>query len=339
MKIRPTLLALSAVTLASCSQQSDPINITGSSTVYPFTKAVADRYATTEGARAPKLESVGTVAGMQTFCAGPGAPDILDASRRMTRKDYDHCKTNKVGEILEIPVGLDGIALVEAAAGPKLSLTNKDIYLALAATPGGQPNTAKTWKDVNPALPAVAIKVLGPPTTSGTRDSFVDLIVEPGCLAADPQAEALRASSDPAKFDTLCRQLRADGPLGAAGEDDTATAKGLESDPSALGLLGYSYLEREGAKLRAVPINGVVPTAATIGAGQYPGVRQLYLYVKKAHISAKPSIQTFLNLYAEMWRPGGELAKAGLIPLSDKANNRSQATVKNGFAMEADELP
>lgn len=337
---RHMMCASVALTLAACSNQATPIAITGSSTVYPFTKAVADRFVTTaKDTAAPKIEEVGTIAGIKTFCAGAGAPDVLDASRRINRKEFAICQANHVGDVMEIPIGLDGIALAESDAGPKLQVTDKDLYLALAANPLGKTNTAKLWRDVNPTLPAVPIKVLGPPASSGTRDSFVTLMLEPGCIAAIPDAAAMRSGGDPAKFEAMCRQIRADGPYVAAGEDDTATVKALEKNSGAVGLFGYSYLEQNASRLHGVPLNGVKPDAGTIGSGHYSGARQLFLYVKKAHLERKPAIKDFLNLYAEMWKPGGLLAKAGLIPLSDKAGARSLDTIKNGYPLELDDLP
>ena len=333
------LLIGASFVLAGCSDKPAPIRITGSSTVYPFTAAVADSFATKDGNPHPLVQSAGTVAGMKTFCAGPGAPDLLDASRRITREELATCRTNKVGDVMEMPIGLDGIALAEGKAGPKLAVTTKDLYLALAANPMGKPNAAKTWRDVNPALPPLPIKVLGPPESSGTRASFVTLLIEPGCLAAMPDAQKLRTSGDPAKFDLLCSRLRSDGAFVDEGEDDNAIVTALEKDPQTLGVFGYSYLERNAAQLRAVPVNGVAPDATTIGNGSYPGVRQLYLYVKKGHLDAKPSIKAFLSLYADMAAPGGPLVKAGLIPLSEKAAGRMHAVIADGTPLEPDALP
>lgn len=340
MSGRYGIVMILGLMLAACSQHAAPITVTGSSTVYPFTKVVADRFVeTTKGAAAPAIQSVGTIAGIRTFCAGPGAPDILNASRRINRKEFATCQANKVGDVMEIPIGLDGIAIAEANAGPKFSLTSKDLYLALAANPRGKLNTARTWQDVNPSLPPLPIKVLGPPTTSGTRDSFVTLIMEPGCIEAIPDAAAMRSGSDPATFDRACRQIRADGPYVVATEDYNRTAQALEKDPTALGLFGYSYLEKRAGQLHGVPINGVAPDAKTIAHGDYTGIRQLFLYVKKGHLAAKPTLQSFLNLCAEMWKPGGALDRAGLIPMTEHTASRSLAVIKNGYPIEAAELP
>ncbi|SOB87331.1 phosphate ABC transporter substrate-binding protein, PhoT family [Sphingomonas guangdongensis] len=332
-----------ALLVAGCGGDSRALHAVGSSTVFPFTQAVAKAFVAADSSRKPpRIESIGTGPGIQKFCAGAGGefPDMADASRRMRRVEYDKCQANKVGELLELQIGLDGLALAEANAGPKLSLTDKDIYLALAARPMGQPNTARTWRDVNPALPAVPIQVLAPPATSGTRDAFLELIMEPGCVKAMPAAEKLRGVGDPAAFDAACRQLRSDGAVTERAEgDDAAVLSTLGRTPGAVGLVGYSFLERNAQRLHGVPINGVAPAYDAIAGGRYPGARTLYLYVKKKHLDAQPSLKAFLELYAAMWNPGGDLAKLGLIAGSDRARARSAEAIRGGFALEPEALP
>ena len=208
---RLVLFALSAVALSACdSGTTRPIRAVGSSTVFPFTTAVAEAFVNQDKRRAaPVIESIGSGAGFRAFCEGVGSqyPDIANASRRMKRTEYDTCQKNNVGEILEVQIGLDGVVLAESNAGPRLKLTRKDLYLALAANPMGKPNTAKTWRDVNPSLPAIPIYVMGPPSTSGTRDAFTELMLEPGCLEAYPEAKALKAGSCPAKFQDACMRI------------------------------------------------------------------------------------------------------------------------------------
>lgn len=321
-----------AAVLAACSGGGGrAIQVTGSSTIYPFTKLVADAFVAADTTRKPPvIESNGTGAGIKRFCdgAGGGYPDIVDASRRMHHAEFDRCEANKVGEIVEVPIGLDGIAFAESNAGPKLSLTRKDLYLALAANPRGKPNTAKTWRDVNAALPAIPIVVLGPPNTSGTRDSLVELVLEAGCIAALPEAAAMRAAPDPAPFDKACRQIRTDGAYVAEGENDEAIVQALEQRPQAVGLFGFSYLDEHKAQLRGVPIDGVVPEAATIASGKYPCVRTLYLYAKKKHLAALKALPAFLTLYSTMWGPGGPLAKHGLIAAPQNMRDRAAEAIK-----------
>jgi phosphate transport system substrate-binding protein len=339
MLARLGLFALACLSLASCSSEGSQIRATGSSTIYPFTKLVADAFAKA-GNKAPALTSTGTGAGIKAFCDTRGEQqyDLVDASRRMTRDEFNRCKTNRVGDIVEVPIGLDGIALAESNQGPKLALTRKDIYLALAANPMGKPNTAKTWRDVNPALPAVAIQVLGPPATSGTRASFVDLLLQPGCLEAYPDARQLQAAGDPARFESVCRQLRTDGPFVEEGEDDNAIVQALERTPTAVGLFGYSYLEGNASRLNGVPVDGVEPSYDAIANGKYPGMRTLYLYVKKDSIKRKPELQEFLNLYASMWEPKGPLTQHGLIALSDNVRRRAKEAITLGLPLDTSAL-
>ena len=173
---------LSCVALAACggagggaSGSRDSIRAVGSSTVYPFAKKVAEEFvAANPGMKSPLIESTGTGGGIKLFCAGVGAqhPDMVNASRRLKASELEDCKKNGVTEIVEIEVGKDGIAIAESKKGPEFGLTVQQVYEAVAKNPYGKPNTAKTWHDVNPALPAQKIRVMGPPPTSGTRDSL-----------------------------------------------------------------------------------------------------------------------------------------------------------------------
>ncbi|ODP38554.1 substrate-binding domain-containing protein [Sphingomonas turrisvirgatae] len=311
------LIALCALTLAGCGQQTsrDQITVVGSSTVYPFTTAVAEAFVNNSTqAKAPVIEQGGTGAGMKLFCGGIGVshPDIVNASRRIKKSEAELCAKNGVTDIMEIQIGSDGIALAEAVKGPNLSLTRKDLYLALAANPGGKPNTARTWRDVNPSLPAIPIKVLGPPSTSGTRDAFAELILEKGCEEVSPEAKALK-DSDKNKFDNLCLLIRSDAAYIDSGENDNLIVQKLSTDPNAIGIFGYSYLEENAQRLKGIPIDGVAPSYTSIAEGTYPGARALYIYVKKQHLKAVPGLKAFLAQYAMMWSADGPLAKRGLI--------------------------
>jgi phosphate transport system substrate-binding protein len=339
---RLALMACTALALASCDGSAiREIRVVGSSTVYPFTTAVAEAFvAAKSGRKAPVIESIGTGAGMKRFCEGVGSqyPDIANASRRMKKTEYDQCQAHKVGEIMEILIGMDGVALAESNAGPKLQLSKKDVYLALAANPMGKPNQARTWKDVNASLPAIPIQVMGPPSTSGTRDAFVELILEPGCAEAMPTAKDLKNAADPAQYDNACRRIRDDGPYVDKGENDNLIVQGLAQNPNALGIFGYSYLEENQNRLHGVPIEGQAPTYDTIASGHYPGARPLYLYVKKRHLKAVPGLPDFLNLYASMWGPGGPLVKRGLIAAPQKIRDRSAEAIQLGIALDPREL-
>ncbi|HEU0066452.1 MAG TPA: substrate-binding domain-containing protein [Sphingomonas sp.] len=331
------LASLTAVSVGGCRDQANgggagaraQITAVGSSTVYPFTTIVAEQFvAASQDARAPVIESTGTGAGMKLFCAGIGAahPDIEDASRRMKASEYRDCAANGARDLLEIQVGIDGIAFAEAKNGPKMALTPADIYRALAAAPGGKPNTARTWHDVNPALPPIQIVVYGPPATSGTRDALAELILTRGCDASDPAAKPL-AKRDPDAHKALCTRVREDGAYVDAGENDNLIVQKLQSNPSALGIFGYSYLEENARDVNGVTVDGVAPTYATIADNRYPGSRPLYLYVKKAHLNAIPGLRAFLKLYAAAWGPEGPLVRRGLIAAPADVRARSAAII------------
>jgi phosphate transport system substrate-binding protein len=312
---------LAALALAACGDSSggtsggQQIQIVGSSTVYPFTTAVAEQFQRTNAGMSAIVESTGTGAGMKLFCGGVGDsfPDMTNASRRIKASEAADCAKNGVKQIIEVPVGIDGLALIEAANGPAFALTPRDVYAALAANPFGKgPNKAKTWKDVNPSLPAVAIQVFGPPPTSGTRDSFAELILEKGC-DSDPAMKALK-DSDKDKHKDTCTKIREDRAYVEAGENDNLLVQKVAQNPGAIGVLGYSFLEENKAAVKGIPLNNIAPSAATISDLSYPGARQVYLYAKGEHVNVIPGMKEFLAEYARAWSKGGYLERRGLIP-------------------------
>lgn len=306
------------------------IRIVGSSTVYPFAKAVAENFARASNGqfKAPIIEQNGTGAGMKLFCEGVGGktPDIANASRRMKASEFADCRAKGVTRIAEVPIGIDGIVLIEANGAPAFKLTQADIYKALAANPFGKPNTAKTWKDVNPALPATAILVYGPPPTSGTRDAFAELILTKGC-ETDPAMKALK-DSDKAKHTDLCTKIREDRVYVEAGENDNLLAQKVAANPGTVGVLGYAFVEENADKVRGIPLAGVAPTYESIANYEYPGARPLFLYVKGEHLNVIPGIRQYVAAFASAWGKDGYLARHGLIALPDdkQAAARAAAT-------------
>ena len=303
------------------------LRIVGSSTVYPFTTAIAEEFQRARPGASVIVEQTGTGAGIKLFCGGVGAdfPDMVNASRPMKASEYADCAKAGAKAVIEVPVGIDGLTLIEANGAQPLKLTVRDIYAALAANPFGKPNTASTWRDVNPALPPVKIRVLGPPPTSGTRDSLAELILEKGC-DSDPAMKALK-SSDKDKHKDLCTKVREDGVYVEAGENDNLLVQKVAADSGTIGVLGYSFLEENADKIRAVEIGGVTPTETTIGDLSYPGARKLFVYVKGEHLAAKPAIKDFIATYAKAWGKGGSLEKRGLVPFAaaDAATATEQA--------------
>ncbi len=335
------LLALSACgdQAASSSASRDYVSAVGSSTVFPFANIAAEQFqAANASMKTPRIESTGTGGGIERFCAGVGAatPDIANASRRMKASEFQTCASNGVTDIIEIQIGIDGLALGESVNGPRFALTQEDIYRALAANPYGQPNTARTWRDVNPALPDVAISVYGPPSTSGTYDAFKELILGKGC-EANPEMRALK-DSDKDQYEATCHTLRGAPEYVEQGENDNLIIQKLVRNPNSLGIFGYSYLDANRSQIRDVPINGIEATAATIADGSYPGSRTLYIYVKKAHIGVIPGLQEYLQTFVAAAAPNGPLAQRGLIPLGADLYAAAQAVVRDLPVLTADQL-
>ena len=313
------IVAASSLALSACggagggnTDTRDFVRIVGSSTVYPFATAVAEAVAKT-GIKSPVIESTGTGSGIKLFFAGIGAshPDIVNASRRMKASEYEGCTKNGVKDIVEIQVGLDGIAFAEASGGPAMKLTPTDVYKALAATPFGKPNTAKTWADVNPALPAIPISVYGPPSTSGTRDALAELILTKGC-DTDPAMKALK-DSDKDKHKDICTKVREDGVYVDSGENDNLIVQKIAANPKAIGVFGFSFLEENMDKLKGIPMDGVAPTYQTVSDFSYPGARPLYIYLKAAHLKAIKGMKEFALEFSNAWGPDGYLKKKGMV--------------------------
>ena len=317
----------------------DQIRAVGSSTVYPFAKAVADSLAKSNAAiKSPIIESTGTGAGMKLFCAGVGVqfPDVANASRRIKKSEFDDCAKHGVDKIVEVQVGLDGVAFAEAKGGLGLKLTQADVYKALAANPYGKPNTAKTWHDVNPAFPAEAILVYGPPSTSGTRDALKELILMKGC-DADAAMKALKDSNKD-QHDKVCGEVRSDGAFVDSGENDNLIVQKLEANPKAVGIFGYSYLEENADKLVGLTMSGIAPNYATISDFTYPGARPLFIYVKAAHLDAIKGLREFVAEWAKSWGKDGLLAKQGMVVAPDAVLAKSAATATSMTLLDPSEL-
>ena len=301
----------------------DYINIVGSSTVFPFTSTVAEQFGRASTFKTPKVESTGTGGGMKLFCAGVGVqhPDFTNASRRIKASELADCRKNGVNEVVEIKIGFDGIVLANAKASPVYRLTRKDIYLALArqvpdpAAPTRLvANPYKAWKDVNPTLSAVRIEVLGPPPTSGTRDSFLEQVMEPGCTSI-AWLKSLK-DVDEKRYKQVCTTIREDGAFIEAGENDNLIVQKLAANPGALGIFGYSFLEENLNTLHGSTIEGVTPDFDTISTGKYPVSRAMYVYVKKAHVGMIPGMKEFITEYTSENAFGeeGYLVDKGLVP-------------------------
>jgi len=338
------VVALGALALTACGggtggETRDSIRAVGSSTVYPFAKAVAEALARSNpDIPSPIIESTGTGGGMNLFCKGVGFehPDITNASRRMKLSEFEDCQANGVTDITEIQVGLDGIAFATAKGGITMSLTPEIVYKALAAKPFGKEQTAKTWADVDASLPAQPILVYGPPSTSGTRDALKELILEAGCKT-DPAMKELKETNED-EFKQVCTEVRSDGAYVDSGEQDNLIVQKIESNPQSIGVFGYSYLEENADKVQGLTMNGVEPTYANISSFTYPGARPLFIYVKDAHLDVVPGLREFVAEWTKSWGRDGPLAKIGLVVNPDDVMAKSAKAATEFTKLTADEL-
>ena len=351
-KILMTTAILAVLSNTSQAAGRDTIEIVGSSTVYPFSTVAAEKFGNKSDFKTPKIEATGSGGGMKLFCKGVGieTSDITNASRRIKKSEFDTCQKNGVKEITEVLIGYDGIVLANSKKADVMTLSRKDIFLALAKDVPGKkegeliPNPYKTWKDVNPSLPAKKIEVLGPPPTSGTRDAFAELALEGGCKTVDwikqlkTDSKAAKKAGDKAlakklktQYKTICHSVREDGAYIEAGENDNLIVQKLEKNPAALGIFGFSFLDQNADKVQGSIIDGKAPEFESIASGEYKVSRPLYFYIKKAHIGQVPGLQEFATEFTSEAAFGDEgyLLDKGLMPLSAEERSKIRDDVKN----------
>ncbi|MEO0329751.1 MAG: substrate-binding domain-containing protein [Pseudomonadota bacterium] len=316
-------VALIAAASVGSALARDQVQIVGSSTVFPFSTAVAEQFGQKTSFKTPVVESTGSGGGMKLFCAGVGenTPDITNASRRIKESEFKLCAANGVTPV-EVKIGFDGIVMANSKSGPELNITRQQIFLALAKEiPGADgkmiSNPNKMWSDVDPSLPNIKIEVLGPPPTSGTRDAFAEIALEGGAKKIEVLA-ALR-KEDKKAFKKIAHAVREDGVYIEAGENDNLIIQKLEANPSAFGVFGFSFLDQNADKVKGANVNGTAPEFDNIAVGDYPISRSLFFYVKKEHVGVIPGIEEFVAEFTaeSTWGVDGYLSDKGLIPLSD----------------------
>ncbi len=320
------------VAFAGTAEARDQIRIVGSSTVFPFSTAVAEQFGQISGFPTPVVESTGSGGGLKLFCAGigEGHPDMTNASRAIKSSEVETCAANGIKDITEVKVGFDGIVMASSKAGDPISLSIEQIWMALAkdVPVDGEirANPYTMWNEINPSLPAAKIEVLGPPPTSGTRDAFVELVMEEGCAAFEEVTILEETNKD--RFDAVCQTMREDGAFVEAGENDNLIVQKLEANPAALGIFGFSFLDQNVDKMQGSLVDGVDPTFENIAAGDYPVSRSLYLYVKNAHVEVIPGMKAFIEEFTgeAAFGEDGYLADKGLIPLPED----ERAAVREG---------
>ena len=323
---------ISSLVLTTVAQARDSISIAGSSTVLPFARIIAEQLGKNPNFKTPVVESGGSSVGKKGVCDGVGTKfiDIGNASSRMKIKELEYCEKNGV-KLTEIKVGYDGIVVANSKKGKILNISKSDLGKALTAKVAinGKlvDNPYKKWSDVNPSLPNVDIRVYGPPTTSGTRASFAEMVNEKGYCKKDADAKAaLKAAGMKAK---KCRAMRTDGAFIEAGEQDNLIVQKLNEDTTAYGIFGFSYLDQNSDTLQGAVISKTAPTFENIAGNNYSVSRALYYYVKHQHIGVVPGVKEYMAEWTKHWGNDGVLSDAGMIPMPKSERDKFKAAMTN----------
>lgn len=323
MKKTLALAVFALAATAGVAQARDQIQIAGSSTVLPFANVVAESFgqAFTGKFKAPIVESGGTGGGLKSFCEGVAEStiDIANASRPISKTEFETCTKNGVKDIVQVKIGYDGIVFASIASGPKFTLTTNQLWKAIAAQVAVDgkivDNPYKTWKEIDASLPDQAILTFIPAENHGTREVFVEKVLTGGC-EKDPTVEALGKDEKKA----VCTKVRKDGLAVDIAGDYTETLARVESSKNAIGVFGLSFYEENKDKVQVATVNGVAPSAETVASGKYPVSRPLFFYVKKAHLATIPGLKEYVAFFLsdQMVGEEGALVEKGLIPMPQK---------------------
>ena len=332
--LKTTVIAAAVMSVAGVAQARDQIRIVGSSTVYPFASYVTEEFGALTNYPTPVIESTGSGGGIRLFCngVGEGTPDITNASRRMKPSELERCEENGVTDVTEAKIGSDGIVLGLAASNEPIDLTLEQIFLAVAAQVpvDGElvDNPYTNWSDIDASLPDRAISIYGPPSTSGTRDAFEELVMEAASAEMDIYGE--EGYTD----------IRTDGVYIDAGENDNLIVQRLAEDTGAFGIFGYSFLVENPDTIMGATIGGVEPEVEAISSGEYPVARSLWFYLKNQHADEVTPMYEYANMFMEdqMIGSDGYLVDIGLIPLPEAEREQARQKVADRVKLVAADL-
>jgi len=333
---------ISGLVVSSVAQARDTLSLAGSSTVLPFARIIAEQLGKNPNFKTPVVESGGSSVGKKGVCDGVGTKfiDIGNASSRMKTKELAYCERNGV-KLTEIKVGYDGIVVANSKKGIPLNISKADLGKALTAEipVNGKwvKNPYKKWSDINPALPDIAIRVYGPPTTSGTRASYAEMVNQKGYCAKDKEAKAASVARGDKKG-KKCRAMRTDGVFIEAGEQDNLIVQKLNEDTSAYGIFGFSYLDQNSDTLQGAVISKTAPTFENIAGNNYSVSRALYYYVKHQHIGVVPGMKEYMAEWTKHWGDEGVLSDAGMIPMPKSERAKYKAAMTNLPVLTAADL-
>ena len=311
------------------------IRIVGSSTVFPFISFIAEEFNRVFSFKTPVVESIGSGSGFKMFCSGTGddTPDITTSSRPIKEVERELCKRNKVGEIIEIIIGYDGLVIANSNQSYRFDLTKKDLFETLSAysQENGKlvKNNKKFWSDINPGLPKIEIEIYGPYKNTGTYETLINSIMldQYSCMNSRIFKEI---HQNPEERKKVCSNIRDDGRYIEVGINENIIIQKLKSNKNALGIFSFSFLMRNQDKIQGSTIAGIEPNYKNISSGEYILARPLYLYIKKQHINTIDGLKEFVREVIDaINNKEGYLPRLGLIPLSNEDIKRVLANVED----------
>jgi phosphate transport system substrate-binding protein len=268
---------------------SGDIITAGSSTVFPLTERMKQRFEEEGFTGDLTVDSIGSGAGIERFCVA-GETDIANSSRKIKDSEVESCRG--IGrEPVEFYVGIDALAVVVSSENDFVTdVTLEELALIYS--------TATLWSDVRPEWPAEPILRFSPGTDSGTFDYFVEAVMEE--IMGDTGGDAILASEG-TQFS----------------EDDNVLVQGVQGSPYAIGYFGYAYYQENTSTLTPLSVNDIAPTAETAESGEYPISRPLFIYSTAEIMQEKPQVAAFIYFY--ITNVEDEVLDVGYFPVSDEA--------------------
>jgi phosphate transport system substrate-binding protein len=271
---------------------SGDIITAGSSTVFPLSERMKQRFEEEGFTGNLTVDSIGSGAGIERFCVA-GETDIANASRAIRDTEIESCAALTPPRTpVEFQVGIDALAVVVSSENDFVT----DVTLEELAQIF---STATNWSDVRSEWPAEPIQRFSPGTDSGTFDYFVEVVMAP-------------ANGDDADAGSAALQNSAGTQFS---EDDNVLVQGVEGSPYAIGYFGYAYFQENQGGLKALRVDGAEPTAETAESGEYPLSRPLFIYSDATIMQEKPQVASFILFYLN--NVNDEIIDVGYFPVSE----------------------
>jgi phosphate transport system substrate-binding protein len=283
--------------LAACSSNPDrdgegvsgEIVVSGSSTVEPITSIALEDFTAENTDVTYSVDGPGTGDGFALFCEGE--TDISDASRAINEEEVAACEANDITYV-ELQIAIDGLSVITSHDNADVTcLGFGDLYALLGPESQGFDNWSEAndlaaelgtdFGEIHAPYPDAELVVTAPGEESGTFDSFVELVITDVAEARE-QEETTR-------------------PDYQTSGDDNVIIENIAGSPSSLGWVGYAFADESSDSVKLLEVDGgegcVAPTPETIGNGEYPIARPLFIYVNAGEAADRPELAAFVDFY------------------------------------------